>query len=43
MMNVITCLNLTHDKRTEIRRDKLEMLEDTLLYGGRHSKNQLKK
>lgn len=43
MMNVITCLNLAYDRRTEVKRDKVEMLEDILLYGGRHSKSQLKK
>lgn len=43
MINVISTLNEVYDSRNEIKRDKLELLEDTLLFGGRHSKNQIKK
>ena len=38
MMNVISVLNDVYDSKNEIKRDKLPILEDTLLFGGRHSK-----
>ena len=43
MMNVISVLNHVYDSKNEIKKEKLTILEDTLLFGGRHSKNQVKK
>ena len=43
MMNVITVLNQVYDSKTEIKRDKRELLNNTLLFGERNSKNQIKK
>ena len=43
MMNVISSLNQAYESKTEIKTDKLKLLEDTLLFNGRHSKNQIKK